>query len=222
MPPPFHFKMVEDQLHELATIARWLDPQYAEEMSIAGHIPVTPDTARGYTGILAVPKMTNFGIFQIPTSNEAWEKKIPLPLRTSIRGLERGMHNDFDTTQFTLHSATSEAILRMKQVQARPDPERSNFDNNRIRVFQVRVCTDPQPELRDGEFFLDLASHLWLLITHTNQALHKRTMLFRCRGETCRGSDVIVGYWQGQRIIDTGLLMYRDCATPTIIGYAPY
>lgn len=221
MSPPFHFGMVTDQLDELATTARWLDPQYAEEMSVSGQVPITPDTTRGYTGILAVPKMTNFGIFQVPASNEVWEKRIKYSLRTPIKGLARGMHNDFDAAQLTLHPATSAAIERMKQVQARPDPERSHFDANRIRVFQVRVCTDPNPELREGEFFLDLASHLWLLITHKNQGLHKRTTLFRCRGETHCGSDVIVGYRHGQRIVDTGLLMYRDCATPTIIGHAP-
>lgn len=218
MESPFPLLPPRRQLHLLAAMTSAFNPEYALR-------DISKIAADGYAGILAVPKITNFGMVQIPTSNEVWEKTTRATLSTDITGLGPGLLNAFPFSRFSFSKATRVAFERLKETQGRIE-EKSGFDKNRLRVFPVRFCNDPLPSLYSGEFFLDLASHMWLLSTHHahDELAPISNVVFRCRGEFYDDhgmpSEMVIGHRDGTRVIEYGEEL-SGADQLTIIGYAP-
>lgn len=171
-----------------------------------GRLGVWEDAANyaipeGFAGLVAVPRLDHFGAARIPLAAEAWHKATGWAIRTGIRGLESSRlfrAEDFETDAHTLS-----AFERLEELQGNPDEKR--VEQNPMRVFLVRATREANPTLAEGEFLLDLASHIWILCSHTVWRDLSETLLFRCAGERFKPLGeraVLVGYRDSLRAVN--------------------
>lgn len=211
-PALFELLPAREQLSTLSRLYPAADPIWVCDMLPRDERSI----AQG--GDVVLPKVTCFGILQILIADEVWENTEP-NLYTNIGGLNPRKLADFEWARFKLSVETIAAFDRLSTKQARVDPK--GFDQNRLRVFQVRFTTEESPSLGAGEFFLDLASHMFLLAVHHSHR-QKGDILFRCRGELRDGQELLVGYQQGTRVVKTQHALPRwPQNVITAIGYAP-
>ena len=173
-----------------------LDPAHA----IAWAQSNLPETPSGYAGRIAVPSISNFGMFQIPATCEAWKKVTGWAMHTRIPGVN-GQHASFDPKSFVLDERTNAAFERLNKQQSSAIKS-TDREENRLRVFPVRFASGEDVTLARDEFFLDLSSLMWLMISHHPKWTQEPELLFRCLGEQyMKGGELLVGYRDLARVM---------------------
>jgi len=159
----------------------------------------------GYAGMVAVPRLDHSGFARIPDAAQGWHEATDWGIRTGIRGIE--VKKFFNPEDFELDQRTLEAFEELERRQGAPDDHQ--VEHNAVRVFPIRTTSDPDPELRDGEFLLDLASHMWILATHPDWRTHAGdALLFRCLAEKFKPMNtlgeraILVGYRPPTRAVN--------------------
>lgn len=203
------FRDIKNQIHALEHAVKALRPEHALAW-VAGHgnVPV------GYTSLVAVSKLDNFGSLSIPATSEAWGKVTGWRMQTRIPGLVAGTSNLFDPAKFSVEERTHSAFAGFE---AQAVIENKKYDLNRMRIFPVRISTEPEPVLEEDEFFLDLVSMMWLLVSHPKWKVSEGEFLLRCLGERYLDHrTLLVGYRDSVRKVT-----YHNGEQdthPTIIG----
>lgn len=196
-------RTIGEQILSLERMVQAFRPNHAQSWA-ARHATSVP---AGYAGFVALPLINNFGLLRIPAANEAWGKKTGWILHTSIPGLQ-GPYNRFRADDFVISDRTLEAFKRLDAQQAMVN---DRFDENRLRVFPVRFSEDPEPELAEDEFHLDLGSLIWLLASHWKWRTPNGGLLLRCLGErhvSCE--SMLVGYQHLERVLSVHHVQKTD------------
>lgn len=189
-PPLPVIRDLAKQIASLAHTLRAFEPSEVHARAWATeHLQEVP---AGYAGIIAVPTIDNFGIFQIPASCEAWGKVAGWSIHTKVPGIKTGGPEKFDPGNFKLEERTKSAFARLNQTQS---VAQDGYEMNRLRIFPIRFSSDPSPALGENEFFLDLSSLIWLLISHPKWKETGNDLILRCLGERyMKSQEILVGY----------------------------
>jgi hypothetical protein len=155
----------------------------------------------GYGGYVAVPRLDHFGSGRIPSACDAWHRSTGWRVRTGIRGIETT--HLFRASDFGTDQRTYDAFDELERRQGSMDPQRN--ERNPVRVFAIRATEEADPTLAEGEFMLDLASHVWILATHPEWRDREEDIVFRCAAERFKplgDRAILVGYRDSMRAVN--------------------
>ncbi len=190
------------QVNSLHALEHSLNVERAKGLAARFEEGPIPD---GYAGFVAVPRLDHFGTHRIPESAIAWGASSGWDLRAAYSALEK--RKNFLSEHFRVRTQTLGAFEALEAQQGAPDEDR--IEQNPIRIFPIRaawVDEDEEPRLDEGEFFLDLASTMWVLAVHSKW-VEAEPLMLACFGERMlhgilTGRTMFVGYRQHHRVMN--------------------
>lgn len=190
-------RSVSGQLSTLKHLVKSLNVEHATKHAerLKEHVP------EEYLGLVALPRLDHFGALRIPIAADAWHAASGWDIKTGIRGL--AVKRMFNPDDFHMEDRTIEAFEELGRAQSVLDAHKS--EHNPLRIFLVRATEETEPKLAEGEFLLDLASHIWLLSTHPDWRTAGDELLFRCYGERFKPLGlraILVGYRHLKRAVN--------------------
>ncbi len=199
-------------VHQLFELRKSIHIEHALQLveQLPGEVP------EGYAGYVAVPRLDHGGVSRTPEAARSWRKATGWEIRAAIASLEES--ENFRPEYFKVVPKTLAAFEALEALQGVPDEDK--VEQNPVRIFLVRATDDLDPQLEEGEFFLDLGTMMWVLATHSKW-IEQEPLLFRCLGERSlhgilKDRTILVGYLNHHRAMN-----FSHEPSITLIGRIP-
>jgi len=173
----------------------------------------------GYAGMVVIPKPTRFTYFNALVAIQLWDKFSDLKLVMKLPGVQAG---SFAGSRVERYVRVPRTVQKLDELEKASSAE--------LLVFPFRAVqygADGYDTLDEGEFFLDMASMLWLIGPVTKIIEGRSDISFACLGErydpdhTGNSDEIPIVAYEGHRRLYVRPERELNEKYYVLIGWAP-